>query len=95
MSTNKKLPKDTIKSIIKIHKHPPAKLKIQLQKLKTIKDFRKLSKNKLRKEARNWIKFIKRDVKEMHEDKGDNEGASYHYGQIDWLELFFNIKKKI
>ena len=40
----------------------------------------------LKKEAINWIKFIKKDMKEMHP-----KGSYYHEGQIDWIMLFFNI----
>ena len=96
MLVNKKISK-----IMKKHYNPPNKLKINIKKLKTLKDFTECEYHtgielatKLRKEAIKWVNFIRKDVKEMHYDEGDKEGAWYHEGQIDWIELFFNIKEE-
>ena len=48
-------------------------------------------KRRLRKAAKDWIAYIKQHVSEAH--RGDFSNY-YHVGEINFIELFFNIRKK-
>lgn len=48
-------------------------------------------KRSLRKAAKDWIKFIKQHISEIHKDGFFKD---YHIGEISFIELFFNIKDK-
>jgi len=63
-------------------------LEKSLVTLKKIKCSLKVKK-KLRKAARDWIKFIKQHISDIHRDGFFKE---YHLGEIAFIELFFNIK---
>ncbi|MFA7707667.1 MAG: hypothetical protein WCX73_01845 [Candidatus Pacearchaeota archaeon] len=60
---------------------------ITLKKIKCSWEIKK----KLRKAARDWITYIKQHVSEVH--KGDYSNY-YHFGEINFIELFFNIQDK-
>lgn len=54
-------------------------------------------KNQLRKAAKDWIDILKFEVsgeKGKIGDYGSDMHRIYHQGQIDMLEIFFNIKDK-
>lgn len=62
------------------------------KKLTTLKKIKCPSKVKkeLRKEAKNWIKWINQHIEDLHNDKMSSK--SHHQGGIDILEIFFNVK---
>lgn len=91
---------------INMKKLKPKKLPAALRlKLKTLKDIRRCPNCKegrpenccvnfidLKKEARKWIKFTKFEIEdEKGGDYGSDMHLNYHQGQIDVLEIFFNI----
>ena len=73
--------------IARIHK-----LEKKLTTLKKIKCPPRL-KRKLRKMARDWISWIKQHMEDIHKDaKGNYEFHNYHQGEINILEILFNLK---
>lgn len=56
----------------------------------------KKTKEKLRKQARKWLEFIRAergDIKDS-EDYGTDIHYMYHTGEISFIEFFFNINEK-
>ena len=62
--------------------------------LKKIKCHPRL-KRKLRKMAREWISWTKQHMEDIHKDaNGNYEFYNYHQGEIDILEILFNLKNE-
>lgn len=74
----------------KINKSKNYEIEERLITLKKIKCPLEIKK-KLRKAARDWIAYIKQHVSEVH--RGDDSNY-YHVGEINFIELFFNIKEE-
>ena len=77
--------KDEIKKKLK-----KAEIEERLTTLKNIKCSLE-AKRRLRKAAKDWIAYIKQHVSEAH--RGDFSNY-YHAGEINFIELFFNIKEE-
>ncbi len=76
---------------IKMKKPKIARIYALEKKLTTLNKIKcsQTIKKRLRKAARDWINWIKQHKEDL---KGlGSEHSNYHEGQIDMLEMFFNI----
>jgi len=72
------------------------KVNIYKRKYKTLNkiDIPQKTKAKLRAEARKWLDFIRAERGEIcGEDSGQDGHYQYHSGEINFIELFFNLNE--